>query len=306
MTRLSRWGISPYESAVDIERQLAVLIPWVKVVEPFSDAEVVVVHSKVRFSAEQCDMAPGLKLLLTTTSGVDHIDLPTMQSRGVAVCRLPQARAGAVVDATLGMLVWGLRRMGEMQAHAAAGVWARDRLASIAPVALAGSKIGLVGQGVIGAKVAEILTALGVEVFACDPRGVPPGCQEASVDHMLTACDAGSLHCDLNSTTKNLISAGRLSIARRGLVVVNTARGALVDVQAAVGALESGVLSALALDVFPVEPFEAMDKVKAMPGLLLSPHAAGYHTGLAQAVREGVLHAVTAFVSGQTLPYRVV
>ena len=167
--RLSRWGQSPYETSEDLALEAEELVHWVDLVPPAADAEVVVVHSKIPFGARECDRTPSLRMLVTTTSGTDHIDLGAAQTRGVAVVRLPLARANAVVDATLAMLIWGLRRMGVHQQLASDGTWGREQLHQLAPVGLAGSKVGLVGQGVIGARVATVLNVLGCEVFASDP-----------------------------------------------------------------------------------------------------------------------------------------
>jgi D-3-phosphoglycerate dehydrogenase len=179
-------------------------------------------------------------------------------------------------------------------------------LPELAPVGLAGAKVGLVGQGVIGTRVADVLGVLGCEVWASDPRGVPAGCRETSPDEMLVGCDAVSLHCDLNPSTLDLISAARLAVARPGLVLVNTARGGLLNIDAACAALDRGVLGALAIDVFSDEPFPEMGRVNGHPGLMFTPHAAGYHTGLAAAVRTGLCRAVGALSTGARLPHRVV
>jgi len=266
-----------------------------------SDAEIVVVHSKIPMGPEEHSRAPSLRLLLTTTSGVDHIDRAHFAARGVQVARLPEARRDAVVDATIGMLIWGLRRMGEHQAAAQRGEWVRSQLPALAPVGLRGAKIGVVGCGVIGGGVINVLEALGSEVWGVDPRGLPASVTEASVDEMLGHCDAVSLHCDLNPSSRMLIDQARLAAAHPGLVVVNTARGPLLDAQAAADAVAGGRLGALCLDVFPIEPWPNM--AFHHPRVMLTPHAAGFHAGLAESIREGLKGAVSAFVSGRTVPH---
>ena len=303
--QLSRWGWSPYETEEDMSLERTALSGVVDVVADGMDAQIVVIHSKIAFGAPQLAAAPSLRLLITTTSGTEHIDLAEMVKRGVTVCRLPMARRDAVVDATVGMLIWGLRRFGTLQRRAADGVWARSELPVLGPVGLSGACIGLVGQGVIGTKVSAVLVALGARVWACDPAGVPSGVVEASVDEMLSRCDAVSLHCDLNPSTRNIISKGRIETARSSLVLVNTARGGLVDVPAALTALSQGGLGALALDVFPDEPYLALEQVCEYPDLMCLPHAAGYHTRLAALVRSGLREAVESFISDATVPHQV-
>ena len=303
--RLSRWGQSPYETDDDMARERRALAAHVDVCAPGVDAEIVVVHSKVPMGKDEHLRAPSLRLVLTTTSGTDHIDLDHFRSQGVAVARLPEARRDAVVDTTVGALIWGLRRLGVLRQRADEGAWARAELPALAPVGVRGSQIGLVGLGVIGSRVGEVLMAMGATVCGVDPSGLPPGVRSSTLDRMLAQCDALSLHCDLNPTTHGLLDAETLALAHRQLVLVNTARGALVDAGVAIDMARSGTLGAVALDVFPVEPWGTMAAGAGASNVLLMPHAAGYHRGLARAVRDGLLRAVVAFVNGQPVPHAV-
>jgi phosphoglycerate dehydrogenase-like enzyme len=303
--RLSRWGRSPYETIENIEAEAKALGRFVDVVKAGDDAEIIVVHSKIPFGLAELKQAPSIALLMTTTSGTDHIDLDVLAENGIQVARLPEARRDAVVDASIGMLIWGLRRQGMLVKKAREGVWARDQLAALRPVGLRGSSIGLVGLGVIGRQVATVLHALGAKVVGVDPMGLPVGVPNTGIDTMLASCDAISLHCDLNTTSENILSAERLAGARPGLVVVNTARGALVDVHAAIELVVAGHIGGLALDVFPEEPFPGLESMSRHPQLLFTPHSAGYHTTLPQKIQAGLLVAVEAFVSGEAVPHRV-
>jgi len=278
----------------------------VEVLPEGADAEIIVVHSKIPFGAAELKRAPSTRLLITTTSGTDHIDLDHMNRVGIRVARLPEARRDAVVDATLGMLIWGLRRMGPMQKRAQDGQWARSELPIFAPIGLRRARVGVVGLGVIGQRVAEALGMLGAEVWGADPAGVVDGVREVGLSEMLGHCDAVTLHCDLNPTSANLVSKEKLEAAHPGLVLVNTARGGIVDVDAAVTMLRNDLLGAVALDVFPEEPWPHMNWVDDHPALMMLPHAAGYHVGLARSIREGLCAAVEAFVSGRRIPHRVV
>ncbi len=302
--RLSRWSRSAYETDADLAAEARALSGLVDVLPPGSDAEIVVVSSKLPLGERELARAPSARLVITTTSGTDHLDLDWMRRAGIAACRLPMARRDAVAEATLGMLIHGLRRVGELQERARRGAWARAELPELAPRTLAGSRVGVVGLGVIGRRMAAILDALGVEVLGADPAGLPPGVRPATVDEMLAECDAVCLLCDLNPTSRGILSRERIARARGGLVVVNTARGALLDVDAAVAALAAGRLGALAVDVFPEEPWPDLARVRELPGLLFTPHAAGYHARLPERIREGLVAAVGAFVRGEPLPHR--
>jgi len=206
------------------------------------------------------------------------------------------------VETTLAMMLWGRRRLGAMQRASARGEWVRGALPALAPGRLAGAKIGLVGLGVIGRRLAEVLGALGADLHGVDPRGLPPGVQPGKLLDLMGKCDIISLHCDLNPGTDTLVDRAALAHARRGLFLVNTARGALVDVPAALAACEAGRLGGMALDVFPQEPWPHMDAVLAHDDVLYLPHAAGYAPDLGARIREGLAAAIAAFVAGESLP----
>jgi phosphoglycerate dehydrogenase-like enzyme len=300
--RLSRWVVSSYETDADIAAEVAVLGGRVSVVGLKQDAEILVVTSSIRVDAALLSHTPSARLVITTTSGYDHLDLALLAERGIAACRLPMARRDAVVEASLSMLIEGLRCMDAYRVAAEQGAWIRGRMPALAPKTLVGSRIGLVGLGVIGTRMAEVLGLLGAEVWGLDPAGLPDSVRPASLSAMLSGCDAVSLHCRLTPTSRGLIGAAQLAGAAEGLVLVNTARGGLLDVDACVAALDAGRLRSLGVDVFPEEPWPRLADA-ARPGVLFTPHAAGYHTGLPRLVREGIVEAVDAWLTGSALPW---
>jgi phosphoglycerate dehydrogenase-like enzyme len=302
--RLSRWGQSAYETDADVAEEANALSSIVRLVEPGEDAEIVVVHSKIRFGRAELARAPSCQLVITTTSGTDHLDLTGLAAADVTVCRLPLVRRDAVVETSLMMMLWGMRAAGPLQAASRQGRWARGDLPELNMRLLGGSRVGLLGLGVIGSRMAEVLSALGVEVLGCDPRGVPDGVTEAPLESLLH-CDVLSVHCDLNPSSAGIVGVDALCQANPGLVLVNTARGAVVDVQAAVSALSAGQLGAVCLDVFPHEPFDGIGATEHVPGLMMLPHAAGFHGGLSAAISEGLFDAVSRWCAHQQVPHRV-
>jgi len=303
--RLSRWGRSPYETHEDIRLESELLGQDVTVISEGADAEIVVVTSQVPMGKEELSRAPSMQLLVTTTSGWDHIDLDVFNRAGVKVCRLPEARRDAVVEATMAMLIWGLRKMGVQSDWAVQGLWGRKELPALSPICLKGARVGVIGLGVIGSRVAEVLAVLGVEVWGSDPKGVPPSVRHASVREMLGHCDAVTFHCDLNESSNGMVSAEMIALSHPSLVLVNTARGGLIDVNACIEALTRGELGALALDVFNQEPYLEMDRSASHPNLFFTPHSSGYHRDLCVDVREGLHRTVKAHLEGVVLPYRV-
>ena len=301
----SRFGRSAYETDADLAAERAALAGMVQLHPPSSDATIIAVNSGTRVDADLLRRAPSARMVVTTTSGYDHLDLPLLAERGILAARLPLARRDAVVDSALGMLIDGLRRHGAMRALAAQGRWARHALPALAPRTIRGARIGVVGLGVIGARMAAVLSALGAEVWGLDPAGVPAGVQAASLEALLAGCDAITLHCRLTESSAMMLHAGNLPDARPGLVLVNTARGGLLDVHAAVAALDAGVLGALAVDVFPTEPWPDMAALAERPDVLFTPHAAGYHRALPERVRAGLAAAVRALLAGEAIPWRL-
>ncbi len=315
MRRIVRWGRSSYETDVDLERERAgardLGFAWQSAPDPsgvpdaVSDCDVVVVTSACRVAGSFFDCFDG-DLVVTTTSGVDHIDLARCQAQGIAVCRSPVARRDAVVEQTLACLTWGLRRFPALGAAGRAGRWARGELPGLAPRAFGEATIAVVGLGVIGSRVAAALASFGAVVLGVDPAGVPAPAREATLDEALAVCDAVTLHCQLTGVTQRLLDERRLARLGRHAVIVNTARGGLLDVEAAVAAVRAGTLGALAVDVFPTEPYPALATGSAVPGVFFTPHSAGFSVGLGARVASEVVAALAAYDASAPLPNQVV
>jgi D-3-phosphoglycerate dehydrogenase / 2-oxoglutarate reductase len=297
--KVLRWGWSEYETeeihglpaGIDA---IAVAGPSA----PLEEADVLVVPSTVRVDAAAVARLSRCKLVITTTSGYDHLDVAALRAAGIACVRLPLARRDAVVETTLGMIFSLTRRLGLFQEAARAGRWERPRLARYGAT-LVGT-VGVVGVGVIGSRVAEVLEAFGVRVLRCDPV-LADGVSLADV---LAASDVVTLHCELTASNHGMIGPSEIAALPRGAIVVNTARGALLDVDAAALAVDEGRLAGLGLDVFPDEPADLSRY--AGPRVLVTPHAAGWHPGLGRKIDEGIVAAVRALVEQRDLPFRVV
>jgi phosphoglycerate dehydrogenase-like enzyme len=297
--KLLRWGWSEYETA-DLPG-LPKGVEAIAVAGPsaaLEDADVLVVPSTVRVDRAAAARLRRCRLVITTTSGFDHVDLEALQARRIACSRLPLARRDAVVETTLGMMLSLTRRLGRFQQAALDGRWERKNLADYGATLL--GTVGVVGVGVIGSRMATLLEAMGVRVLRCDPK-LPAG---VALPQLLDESDVVTLHCDLTVTNRGLIGKDEIRWLRRGAVVLNTARGALLDVEAAVASVRAGHLAGLGLDVFPEEP--ANLERYADPRILVTPHAAGWHPGLGAKIAEGVTTALSALLDGSEIPYRVI
>lgn len=302
--RLVRLACSPYETEEDQQAERAALAPLVDLRAPGQDAEILVAPSHVRVDEALLGAYPSVRVVQTTTSGYDHVDRRAAAARGLRLARLPMVRRDAVVEVSLALILRALHRLGELEEAAREGRWARAELPALGMRNLAGARVGLVGLGVIGARMAEVLRGLGAEVWGLDPAGLPQGVRAASLPEMVEACAVLSLHASLDEGSRGLVD-GPLLARARGLALINTARGDLLDVEAALAALRDGRLAFLGLDVFPQEPWPRMALQGEHPGLVLLPHAAGFHRELGRRVREDLLHSIQALLAGQPMPWEL-
>lgn len=313
MARVLRWGRSAYETPDDMERERAAAVAlgydWSSVEDRgappagIDDAEVLVVTSKVRVNEPVLSRFSG-GLVLTTTSGTDHIDVVAAHARGLTVGRCPLARRDAVVEHTVGGLIHMLRRNPDLHAATQAGRWARAELPSLAPVGLAGLAVVVVGYGVIGRRAAEVLDALGADVRVVDPFvSVAPRCAW-TLHEALRGAGAVTLHCALTSSSRGLIGARELHLLAPDAVVVSTARGESLDVAEAARRVHRGQLGGLVVDVFPAEPWEDAAPLQH-PRILATPHAAGFTRDLGRKVSDEVAATLARWREGGSVPHPV-
>jgi phosphoglycerate dehydrogenase-like enzyme len=217
-----------------------------------------------------------LRLIQKIGVGVNTIDLGAARARGIAVCNMPGTNSRAVAEMTLGLMLACLRRLPQLDAATRAGLgWQRpieemDRLGEIA-----GRTVGLVGYGAVPQLLAPILRVMGAEV-AYWSRSPKPGAvgRRLGLAELLAASDIVSLHLPLVPETARLIDAAALARMRPGAILVNTARGGLVEEPALIEALESGHLRAAGLDVFAHEPLPPDHPLLTLKNVVLAPHLA--------------------------------
>ncbi len=286
-----RWGRAEYERA-----PLTGLPDGVRVVDadgddaPLEEADVLVVPSVRPVTAGVVPRLRRCRLVLTTTSGFDHVDVAAVRAAGIRCERLPMARRDAVVETALGMMLSLNRRFGPIQVGAASGRWERDRLPAYGARVL--GTVGVVGVGVIGARMVEILRAMGATVLRCDPV-LPDG---VSLDEVIARADIVTLHCELTEASRGMFDAGVIARMRPGSILVNTARGKVVDAAAAVAAVRAGHLGGFGCDVYPTEPADLSGFLD--PRVIVLPHAAGWHPDLDARIADGIRGAVKWIIEG--------
>ena len=211
----------------------------------------------------------------------------------------PGANAQSVAEMTLGLMFAAARRIAWMDAELHAGRWSRVQDG----IELHGKTLGLVGFGQIGQRVAAVCLALGMEVVAFDPglktSSNPAVRLVASVDEILPLADVLSLHVPLNKHTRGMLGAEQLARLPRGAIVVNTARGEVIDEEALIAALRSGQLYAAGLDTMSVEPLPAGHALAALPNVVLAPHVGGSTPAALAGMARGAARNVLGWLQGQ-------
>lgn len=225
-------------------------------VHRFVDAEVVSTFIYSELNRAVLEALPLLKLIATRSTGVDHIDTAYCAARGIVVSNVPTYGENTVAEHVFALLLAISHRLPDAMARAQRGHFSPEGLQGFD---LAGKTIGVIGTGNIGRHVARIALGFQMAVVACDPRPDPqlaqrPGVRYASLDELLGVADVITLHVPARPETHHLLSAAAFARMKDGVVLINTARGDLIDTPALIHALVSGKVAAAGLDVLPDEP----------------------------------------------------
>ena len=242
------------------------------------DSEVVFIN-KVRLTDEIFAACPNLKLVSILATGYNIVDLAAAKRRGITVCNVPGYSTRAVVQMTFALLLEICQQVGLHSGAVHTGRWQTcpdfcfwDRPL----IELDGKTMGIVGYGAIGSAVGTVAQALGMKllVTARHERPVPEGARFVSLPELLAQSDVVSLHCPQTAENARMIDAGALAQMKDGAILLNTARGGLLDEQAVADALRSGKLLAAGMDVVSAEPIHADNPLLTAPNCFLTPHIA--------------------------------
>jgi glycerate dehydrogenase len=238
-----------------------------------------VLVNKLRITREIIEASPALRLIALAATGTNNVDLVAAGERGVAVCNLRDYCTASVVQHVFGVLLLLTQRLREYDALVRSGAWQRGEnfcLLDYPIRELVGRRLGIVGYGTLGRGVARAATAFGMEVLVANRPGGTAVPGRMDLDELLPAIDVLSLHCPLAPATQGMIGASRLSRMKRDAVLINTARGALVDAPALADALRGGRLGGAAIDVLSQEPPVDGNPLLAgdIPNLVVTPHIA--------------------------------
>ena len=253
-------------------------------------------------SAAVLDAAPACRFISRLGIGIDMIDVGAATGRGVAVANTPDYCVAEVTAHTLAMALWLLRGLGWYDAAIRRGEWSAAGPPA-GPSRPSATTIGVVGLGRIGAQVADQARSLGFQVVGCDPyAAAQPGVRLVTFEELLRCSDLITLHAPLSAETSRLIRADTIALMRPGALLVNTCRGGLVDEAAVAEAVRSGHLGGVALDVFEAEPLPAGSPLRALPNVLLTPHAAWYSPASLADLPVRAARQVVDFLAGLPVP----
>lgn len=233
---------------------------------------IVVRYGKV--NARIMDAAENLRVISKHGSGIDVIDQEAAAARGIAVRAAVGANAAAVAEHAWALILACAKSVPQLDIRMRDGHWDK---ATHKSVELDGRTLGLVGLGAIGRRVAAIGAAFGMNVIAFDPFATeaPAGVKRVTLDTLYAESDVVSMHCPLTADNRQMLNRDTLARFKRGAILVNTARGGLIDEAALADALASGQLHSAGLDSFGVEPMTAPHPFQRIPNLILSPHIGG-------------------------------
>ncbi len=293
-------GIRKYGELTLYDRTPAELVN-----ERIKDADVVFI-TKTPLGAAQFDAAPGLKLICVVATGYNMIDTAEAARRGIAVCNAPGYSTESVVQHTFGLLLELCIHIGEYSPLAHGPRWVENTGFSFLdfPVTeISGKTLGIVGFGTIGRRVSEVARAFGMNVLY-NRRSGPDAALDAdniryaTLDELFAKSDVVSLHCPLNDDTKGLVNARRIAAMKDGAMLLNTARGAVVDDRALADALNSGKLAGAGLDVMTTEPPKADNPLLTAKNCVITPHIAWAPLEARRRLMKICEDNVRAFVEG--------
>src|SRR5260370_31526695 len=241
-------------------------------IERIGAAETVLnIRSSSRFTTRVFAACPRLRLLSVWGTGTDHVDLASAAQHGVTVTNTPGVSARSIAEHALALLFAVARCIQEMEAATRLGSWPRGR-----GMELYGKTCGVIGYGAIGRQFGRLAAALGMRVIVWTMHpALYAGVEFVELDELYRTSDVVSVHLRLSPQTEGFIAAAQFALMKPGAILINTARGAIVQEQALIEALGTGRIAGAGLDVFAIEPLPPQHPLTRLGNVVLTPHCAG-------------------------------
>lgn len=249
-------------------------------------------------------LPPSVKVIGTFSVGYDHIDIAAAKARGIKVCNTPDVLSVATAECAMLLMLMAARRAGEAERLVRAGQWEGWAPTQLLGTGVAGKSLGIFGLGRIGRELAKMARGFGMEIHYRDMNRLPPELEEGAIFHdnddsFLPRCQVLSLHAPGGGGTKHWLDADRIAKLPKGAVLVNAARGTLVDDDALIAALKSGHIAAAGLDVYNNEP-RLHPGYMALENVVLLPHLGSATAETRDAMGRIVLEGITVVLRGET------
>jgi len=278
-----------------------------ELIQIIPEYDAMIVRSRTEVTAQLFEASKRLKVVGRAGVGVDNIDLEAAKAHGVTVVNAPRSTSLAVAELTLGLMLALAREIPRADAGMKGGEWLKKELAG---TELYGKTLGIIGMGRIGAKVGIRASAFGMNVLSYD--WIVPAKEDkqhvadpVSLDNLYAHSDYISIHLPLTDETRSMVNEQAFGRMKRGVRILCTARGGIIDETALLSALESGQVAGAALDVYATEP-PGVTKLISHPKVIVTPHV-GAQTAEAQArAAEDIAHEVLAALNGEPLRWKVV
>lgn len=273
--------------------------------ERVSDVDVIITN-KVKITEEVIKSAKHLKLVCVFATGFDNVNINAARASGVAVCNVPGYSTDSVALLTVATALSLYSHLGEYNEYVKSGEYTASGVANrLVPVfhELKGKTWGIVGYGNIGKAVGKVASAFGMKVVV-NKRTTVSDAICVDIDTLCKESDIISLHCPLNEDTRNLINAEKLALMKSSTILVNEARGAVLDEKAVAEAVKNGTIGGFGCDVYSIEPFSKehpYNEIMNLPNVILTPHAAwGAYEARVRCVST-ISNNISAFLSGENL-----
>ncbi len=275
--------------------------------EELADCQGVVCLLTDRLDRSLLDEMPGLEFVSSMSVGVDHIDVDALSERGIPLGNTPGVLVDTTADTAFALLLAAARRVREADCFIRHGNWTEENAWSpdfFVGKDVSGATLGIIGLGAIGEAMARRAAGFGMDVVAWNrtPREVP-GVRSASLDEVLATADFISVHVALTEDTRNLLDTARIAQMKPGAVLVNTARGGIVDEEALAEALHRGHLYAAAFDVFEQEPVPRDNPLLALPNVLVAPHIGSATAKTRARMADLAVENALAAIEGRPMPH---
>lgn len=271
--------------------------------EHLVSAHALIIRSRTAINEELLKKARQLQLIITCTSGFDHIDLDATQKWGVTVMHTPSANIESAAQLTWGLVLNCVNNIYQANKMVKAGEWKRDLITGIE---LAGRNYGIIGLGRIGTRVAEIAQAFGMNIVAYDPYQDDAVFERLKIprlsyEEVLKTADIVSFHVPKTLETEHMLNRSQFEYIHRGITLINTSRGSVINENDLCEAIENGWLRSVGLDVFEKEPLQRNSKLLTYPNVVLTPHiGANTEDAFFKASQVAANKLMAFFVDGST------